>query len=67
MGAKINYFSAVNGQLKLIPTGESLITLENDYSEMLKDGLLALNQSSFSELIDECRVIEVKINQYRAQ
>lgn len=67
MGARIDYFSAANGQLKLIPTGESRIALENDYSAMLKDGLLALNQSSFSELMDECRAIEVKINQYCAQ
>jgi hypothetical protein len=61
-GTKIDYFAATSGQLQLIPTGESLAALERDYTAMLEDGLLALNQPSFTEIIDQCRVIQDEAN-----
>lgn len=61
-GAKIDYFAAASGQLQLIPTGESLTALEHDYAAMLEDGLLALNQPSFAEIIEQCRVIQEEAN-----
>ena len=61
-GAKIDYFAATRGKLKLIPTGESLAALEQDYSAMLEDGLLALNQPSFTDIINQCRVIQDEAN-----
>lgn len=61
-GTKIDYFAATSGQLQLIPTGESLVALEQDYTSMLEDGLLALNQPSFTEIIDQCRVIQDEAN-----
>ena len=61
-GTKIDYFAATSGQLQLIPTGESLAALGQDYTAMLEDGLLALNQPSFTEIIDQCRVIQDEAN-----
>ena len=61
-GSKIDYFAATSGQLQLIPTGESLAALENDYAAMLEDGLLALNQPSFADIIEQCRVIQDEVN-----
>lgn len=61
-GAKIDYFAATTGQLQLLPTGESLKALENDYAAMLEDGLLALHQPSFAEIIEQCRVIQDEAN-----
>ena len=62
VGAKIDYFVAVRGQLQLIPTGESLAALEKDYAAMLEDGLLALNQPSFADIIEQCSVIQDEAN-----
>lgn len=61
-GARIDYFAATSGQLQLIPTGESLAALEKDYAAMLEDGLLALNQPSFADIIKQCRVIQDDAN-----
>lgn len=61
-GAKIDYFAAISGQLQLIPAGESLAALEKDYAAMLEDGLLALNQPSFADIIEQCRIIQDEAN-----
>lgn len=61
-GNKIDYFAAVGGHLQLIPAGESLAALEKDYAAMLEDGLLALNQPSFADIIEQCRVIQDEAN-----
>jgi len=61
-GSKIDYFAATSGQLQLIPTSEPLTALEQDYAAMLEDGLLALNQPSFSEIIEQCRAIQDEVN-----
>ena len=59
---KIDYFKAAAGALQLVPIGESLTALERDYAAMLEDGLLSLNQPSFSDIMKSCRAIEVRIN-----
>ena len=61
-GARIDYFAATSGQLQLIPTGASLTALENDYTAMMEDGLLALNQPSFADIIEQCRAIQDEAN-----
>ena len=61
-GNKIDYFAATSGQLQLIPAGESLAALEKDYAAMLEDGLLALNQPSFADIIEQCRAIQHEAN-----
>lgn len=61
-GNRIDYFAATSGQLQLIPAGESLAGLEKDYTAMLEDGLLALNQPSFADIIEQCRAIQHEAN-----
>lgn len=62
-GFKIDYYRAVTGSIQLIPQGDSLIALGRDYTAMLEDGLLALHQPNFAQLIEQCRAIELRINQ----
>lgn len=62
-GGKIDYFQASGGAIQLVPTGDSLTALKRDYAAMLEDGLLALNQPDFSEVMERCRAIESRINE----
>jgi len=66
-GNKIDYFAATRGRLQLVPTGESLVELMNDYAAMLEDGLLALHQPNFSEIIDQCFAIQDEVNRMAGQ
>lgn len=61
-GAKIDYFQATAGALRLIPEGESLAALEKDYAAMLEDGLLAFDQPTFAALLDSCAAIQDNVN-----
>ena len=61
-GDKIDYFGAVNGGMRLVPTGDSRTALERDYLAMLDDGLLSLHQPDFAQLMDSCREIEARVN-----
>ena len=61
-GSKVDYFKAVTGGLQLVPTGAALAALESDYAAMLEDGLLALHQPSFDEIMEKCRAIQDKVN-----
>jgi hypothetical protein len=36
--------------------------LESDYAAMLEDGLLALHQPSFDEVMEKCRTIQDEVN-----
>lgn len=61
-GQWIDYRKAVSGALKIIPEGASLAALEKDYSDMLEDGLLALEQPGFATLMERCMAIQDRIN-----
>lgn len=61
-GNWIDYHQAVSGGLTLLPEGASLEALKQDYSAMLEDGLLALDQPEFDELITRCRTIQDRVN-----
>lgn len=61
-GGKVNYFRATSGDLRLIPEGPSLDTLEKDYAAMLEDGLLACEQPTFETVMASCAAIQHKIN-----
>jgi hypothetical protein len=61
-GTKIDYVAAVNGGMQLVPTGESRTALERDYAAMLDDGLLALHQPSFEQILEACLEIEARVN-----
>ena len=62
LGEKIDYFQAASGALRLIPEGPSLDALEKDYAAMLEDGLLALEQPTFAEILTNCAAIQDKVN-----
>lgn len=61
-GNWIDYARAASGELQLIPEGASLEALDKDYAAMLDDGLLALDQPEFSELLAKCRAIQDSVN-----
>ena len=61
-GGKIDYFQAVFGAIRLVPTGDSLAALERDYASMLEDGLLALDQPNFRAVMESCQSIQARIN-----
>ena len=61
-GSKVDYLKAVTGGLQLVPTGTALAALESDYAAMLEDGLLALHQPSFDEVMEKCRTIQDEVN-----
>ncbi len=61
-GAKIDYFQAISGGLRLVPEGASLNALANDYAAMLDDGLLAFEQPTFASVLASCTAIQDSIN-----
>jgi hypothetical protein len=60
-GAWIDYKQAVCGGLQLIPHGTSLRALEEDYKAMLEDGLLALHQPQFADVLQSCLAIQERV------
>ena len=61
-GSKVDYSKAVTGGLQLVPAGAALAALESDYTAMSKDGLLALDQPSFAEIMEKCQAIQDEVN-----
>jgi hypothetical protein len=61
-GAVIDYEAAVNGGLQLVPTGEALVALAKDYSQMIDDGLLLEEAEPFEALIERCARIAERVN-----
>lgn len=47
----INYLTAVQGALQLVPSREGLRALEDDYRHMRQDGLLESDAESFEQLM----------------
>lgn len=64
-GAWVDYTKAVRGGLQLIPSGSSLLALEEDYKAMLEDGLLALHQPKFTEVLQSCLAIQDRVRSMR--
>lgn len=61
-GFKVDYLKAVTSGLQLVPVGAALAALERDYNAMSEDGLLALHQPSFGEIMEKCRAIQDEVN-----
>jgi len=61
-GGWIDYNRSVNGQLRLVPTGDALASLASDYRQMMADGLLLDDAESFDELMTRCGSIEQLAN-----
>ncbi len=60
---QIDYSAAVNGALRLVPTGSARTVLEQDYAEMVNDGLLLENSEPFGELMGRSADIAIRANQ----
>jgi hypothetical protein len=65
-GQFVSYEDAVNGNLLLVPDGSFLLKLEENYLDMIKDGVLPEGAPAFDQLIEECRRIEDKVNRIRS-
>ena len=61
-GETIDYRDAVRGSLHLIPIGDALEALRQDYQQMLDAGLLQSDASIFDDLIDRLAVLEDRVN-----
>lgn len=61
-GKSIDYRDAVKGHLNLVPQGNALNTLADDYRHMVDDGLLLDDAEGFDELLNHCHAIADKVN-----
>lgn len=62
-GEKVSYESAVQGALRLVPTGAALASLEDDYGRMVDAGLLEeADPPSFAALMGRCEDLERRAN-----
>lgn len=62
----INYAAAVNGGLRLVPAGDGLKALEEDYARMIDDGLLLEDAEPFEALMACCADIATRANKAAA-
>ncbi|MDB5575364.1 MAG: nucleotidyl transferase AbiEii/AbiGii toxin family protein [Bradyrhizobium sp.] len=58
----IDYTAAVSGGLQLVPEGEALASLREDYAKMVEDGLLLNAADPFDALMERCRSIGDRAN-----
>lgn len=58
----IDYGAAVNKGLRLVPTGDGLKALEEDYARMVDDGLLLEDAEPFEALMECCAGIAIRAN-----
>jgi len=61
-GTNIDYMVAVGGSLQLVPEGDRLAFLADDYERMVADGLLFSIPPKFGSLVDHCRSIQERAN-----
>lgn len=61
-GGQINYVYAVNGRLTLVPSGDRLAHLAEDYRRMVDDGLIFVTPPAFEALIEQCTRLQERAN-----
>ncbi|MBH3427996.1 nucleotidyl transferase AbiEii/AbiGii toxin family protein [Pseudomonas alkylphenolica] len=61
-GSAIDYRHAVSGNLRLVPAGDALEELANDYGLMLADGMFDSPPPPFEELMRTCAELEERMN-----
>jgi hypothetical protein len=61
-GQIIDYEAAIGGQLRLVPDGQALARLAEDYAAMVRDGLLLDDADSFDAIMERCQAIQDKAN-----
>ena len=62
-GKVISYLAAVDGELVLVPKGEALTNLSEDYDRMMTSGLLPTEAPGFDEVLEACSAIQERANQ----
>ena len=62
----IDYAAAVGGGLRLVPAGDALKALEEDYARMVEDGLLLEDAEPFEALMVRCADIAARANRVGA-
>lgn len=60
--SQIDYASAVNGGLQLVPAGDGAKALAEDYARMIDDGLLLDEAEPFETLMERCADITTRAN-----
>lgn len=60
--SQIDYASAVNGGLQLVPAGDGAKALAEDYARMVDDGLLLDEAEPFETLMERCADITARAN-----
>ncbi|NOT45995.1 MAG: nucleotidyl transferase AbiEii/AbiGii toxin family protein [Acidobacteria bacterium] len=61
-GAHIDYATAVRGHLQLVPHGDRLQALADDYARMVDDRLFFDTPPTFESVIERCRDIQQRAN-----
>ena len=61
----IDYRAAVHGDLRLVPAGEALQALGDDYARMVEDGLLLDDAETFEALMARCADMAERANRDR--
>jgi Nucleotidyl transferase AbiEii toxin, Type IV TA system len=61
-GAPIDYRTAATGALNIVPSGDALRTLEEDYQRMVDDGMLLEDAEPFETLMQRCQALALKVN-----
>ena len=61
-GNWVDYRAAVAGGLRLVPAGDALMALADDYARMVEDGWLLDDAEPFDALMDACQGIEDRAN-----
>ena len=54
----MNYLDAIQGNLKIVPTGDAKLALKKDYAAMTDDGVLLGGHDSFEAVMDACHTLE---------
>lgn len=62
-GDVICYEAAVHGSLQLVPTGNAVEQLAQDYGAMVEDGLLFAEPPTFDALLESCRGVQDRANE----
>ena len=62
-GAVIDYASATQGHLRIVPEGEVREALAADYEAMLADEVMVGHALPFDQLMQACAEVEVRANE----
>jgi hypothetical protein len=61
-GKVVDYVAAVRGNLRLVPSGDALWELEQDYKRMTEAGLLEAGAIGFEGLMANCQELADRVN-----